>query len=309
MPSPPDERRLASRLRFRHLHLLLEIERGGSLRAAAQALHLTQPALSKALNEVESAFGHELFLRSARGLTPTARGSAALRGARQMLEDLGRLQRELTLAEEATIVRVGAPPFVAHGYLPQAIARLVRGPGRVHVELLEERVPVLLRALAAGEVDALVSSYPAQMPDDVGAALRFEKLFEVRFMVIAPARHALAKLPRVDWAVLAGHASVMPGSASMVRRLVDERFLRAGVPPSRPLVESTSPVSNVQMVAAGIGWSVVPEPIGRQAVAAGSVCAIKVRPALDEGPVALIFHEGHGDERVALLRAALRVLA
>ncbi|MCZ8256408.1 MAG: LysR family transcriptional regulator, partial [Polaromonas sp.] len=78
--------RLVARLRFRHLRLITELQRGGSLRAAAQALNLTQPALSKALAEIEGAFGFALFTRTARGLTPTPQGVVALRGAALLLE-------------------------------------------------------------------------------------------------------------------------------------------------------------------------------------------------------------------------------
>jgi len=77
-----DIRRLAARLRFRHIEQLSLLQHQGvSLRVAAQALHQTQPALSKSLREVEAAFGFALFVRSARGLASTSRGERALCGA------------------------------------------------------------------------------------------------------------------------------------------------------------------------------------------------------------------------------------
>jgi DNA-binding transcriptional LysR family regulator len=268
-------------------------------------VHLTQPALSKTLNEIEAAFGFELFTRTPRGLLPTERGRAALRGARQLLLDLGHLQQEVSRGAVATILRVGAPPFVAHGYLPAVIAQLTARVPPVHVQLMEERVPMLLRALGAGEVDALVSSYPAQMPDDLGVVLRIERLFDARFTVIAPVKHALVRAARVDWPMLARHPWVMPARTSMVRRVIEEGFLRAGVVAPTPVVESTSPVTNVQLVAAGVGWSVVPEPTARQAVAARLVAAVAVRPALASGPVALLYRENVSAERIAPLRELL----
>src|SRR6218665_2253918 len=74
-------RRLAARLRFRHLELLSLLHQGASLRVAAQALHQTPPALSKSLREVEVAAGFALCVRSARGLDPTPRGERAPCGA------------------------------------------------------------------------------------------------------------------------------------------------------------------------------------------------------------------------------------
>ena len=302
--SAPDAR-LATRLRFRHLQLLLALQRGGSLRAAAQTMNLTQPALSKALGEIESAFGVPLFERTARGLTPTARGRVALQGAALLLAELGHLQQEVTSAEPAVLLRVGAPPFVAQGYLPPVFARLTAAPVSMRVVLLEERVPLLLRALVAGEVDALVSSYPAQMPDDLDAELAYEKLFDAAFELIAPPGHPLARKQRVDWALLAREPWVMPARSSMVRRVLEECFLRAGMPAPQPVLESTSPVTNVELVAQGIGIGVVPAPAAHNAVQMKRVLRVRVTPGIPAGPVGLITRIGPVNARVEALRAAL----
>lgn len=303
--TPPDLSRLAARLRFRHLQLLLALQRGGSLRAAAQGMNLTQPALSKALGEIESAFGARLFERTARGLTPTERGQVALHGAALLLAQLSHVQEEVASAAPAVVLRVGAPPFVAHGYLPPVLARLAAGGKPLQVTLLEERVPLLLRALAAGEVDALVSSYPAQMPDDLGAELVFEKLFDSGFALIAPAAHPLARRRTVGWTQLASERWVMPGRSSMVRRVLEECFLRAGLAAPPPVVESTSPVTNVELVAHGIGIGVAPATSVGPALAAGRVARLRVAPDIPPGPVALILRAGPRNARVEALRVAL----
>jgi LysR family transcriptional regulator, regulator of abg operon len=306
--APPldDARRLASRLRFRHLQLLLALEQGGSLRAAAQALNFTQPALSKALAEVEAAFGLPLFTRTPRGLTPTAQGLVTLRGARLLLQELAHVQAEAGAAgAAAAIVRVGAPPFVAHGYLPEVLLRLASAVPRVHVQLLEERVPMLLEALADGRLDALVSSYPADTPASLGTTLRYEKLFDSEFVVIAPPAHPLARVRRVDWVMLAQHDWIMPARTSMVRRVIEDHFARAGAVPPLPLVESTSPVTNLQLVAAGIALAVVPVTTLSNAAMEGRVTRLRVSPAIAPGPVALISRAGPPNPRVDLLREAL----
>lgn len=305
-----DAERLVTRLRFRHLRLITELRRGGSLRAAAQALSLTQPALSKALGELEGAFGFPLFVRSTRGLTPTARGEVAVRGAAMLLEELAHLQAEAAAGDSVVaVVRVGAPPFVAQGYLPPVLARLARRDPPVRVQLLEERVPLLLESLAGGRLDALVTSYPVQMPELGGVQLQFEKLFDAEFMVIAPPGHPLARARQVDWPRLAGEPWVMPAPSSMLRRLIDESFMRAGLAPPVPVVESTSPVTNVQLVAAGLGISAAPAATVRHEQAIGRVKRVRVSPAIVPGPVALICRAGVPNPRVAMLREALGLAA
>ena len=149
-----ESERLAARLRFRHLQLITEIQRCGSLRAASQPLNLTQPALSKALREIEAAFGFTLFARTARGLTPTAQGAVVVRGAAMLLEELAHLHAEAAAGESAiSLVRIGAPPFVAQDYLPAVLTRLALRKPPVRTQLTEDRVPLLLESLTAGKLD------------------------------------------------------------------------------------------------------------------------------------------------------------
>lgn len=305
-PAPRDTAHLVARLRFRHLQLLAWLQHGGSLRAAAQALNLTQPALSKSLGEIESAFGFALFTRSARGLAPTPQGAVACRGAVRLLAELAHLHGEAAAGHQVqAVVRVGAPPFVAQGYLPEVLARLTQGPAPVRVRLMEERVPLLLQALAEGEVDALVTSYPTQMPLVPDLQLRIEKLFEAEFVVIAPPRHPLARARQVDWLRLADEPWVLPAPTTMLSRLLEESFLRAGAVPPASRVESSSPLTNVRLVAAGTGLSAVPAAMARSALALNEVQRVRVQPAIGPGPVALIGLAGAPSARVQLLRQAL----
>ncbi|MBO9352565.1 LysR family transcriptional regulator [Bordetella petrii] len=310
MPATLEPDHLVSRLRFRHLRLLTEVQARGSLRAAAQALNLTQPALSKALTEIESAFGFPLFARGARGLTPTAQGSVVLRGATLLLQELTHLRAEAEAAGRfGATVRIGAPPFVAQVYLPGIIARLVQGFEPVRVQLLEERVPALIHALQQGELDALITTFPQPMSESGAGALQYVKLFEVRFAVIAAAGHALARARRVDWARLSRERWVMPADGSMGRKLIEQCFTQAGVPAPLPVVESTSPTTSVQLVAAGLGVGIVPDValLRHGAAQAGTVEQIRVAPAPPSSAVALIFRAGPPNPRVAMLKEALAI--
>jgi LysR family transcriptional regulator of abg operon len=309
LPCPHPPRRSTTWWRacaFRHLRLITELQRDGSLRAVAQTLNLTQPAVSKALGEIESAFGFALFTRTARGVTPTAQGTIAIRGAALLLQELAHLRGEAEAGERAAaIIRIGAPPFVAQGYLPKVLARLTQRNPPVRVHLLEERVPMLMQALLNGEVDALVTSHPMQMPDAGPAALRFERLFEVEFSVIAPPEHPLTRARRVDWQQLAREPWVMPARTSMARRLIEESFMKAGAVAPQPVIESTSPGTNVQLVAAGAGLSIAPTPASRLAQSLGQVKSLRVSPAIPPAPVELVYRGAVPNLRIELLREAL----
>lgn len=297
---------LAARLRFRHLQLIIELKRCGSLRAAAQKLNLTQPALSKALVEVENAFGFPLFTRNARGLIPTAQGEAVVRGGTLLLQELEQVHSEAAAGSVVQAqVRIGAPPFVAQGFLPEVIVRLRHCEPAVQVQLIEERVPMLMDMLAQGTVDALVTSYPLVQPEHPGIGFKYEKLFDAELAVIAAPGHVLANGRLVGWRRLADEPWVMPAKASMVRRQIEEGFMREGVMPPTPVVESTSPVTNLRLVAAGAGLSAMPADLARHAQASGLVKLLRVSPKMVSGPVALIYRTGVANPRVQILRDAL----
>lgn len=303
--TPIATQRLVARLRFRHLHLLVELQRGGSLRAAAGVLNLTQPALSKALDEIEGAFGFRLFVRSARGLTSTQQGATAIRGAVLLLAELAHVQAEAAAEPAITLLRIGAPPFVAQTYLPAILAQLLASEGRVRVQLQEERVPLLMQSMLAGQLDALITSHPTEMPEIASHQLRYEKLFDADFEVIAPLDHPLCRVRKVDWQRVATEHWIMPAPSSMVRRMTEEMFRREGVAPPLPVIESTGPVTNVQLVAAGLGLSAVPGATLRAGYGAGRVQRVRVQPRIPPNPVALIYRAGPDNPRLQMLRVAL----
>ena len=299
-------RRLVARLRFRHLQLLVDLKRCGSLRAAAAVHNLTQPALSKALQEIEGAFGFSLFVRSARGLTPTLRGAVAIRGASLLLQELAHVGAEASVEPAHTVLRIGAPPFVSQGYLPATLKRLFAG-NQVRVQLVEERVPLLMQSLLEGRLDALVTSYPTEMPEVAGQQLHCERLFDADFVVIAPIGHPLARARKVDWHRLSTERWIMPAASSMVRRMMEEVFRREGMVAPIPVIESTNPVTNLQLVAAGLGLCAAPGAVLRAAQGAGAVKQVRVQPPVPSNPVALIYRAVPRNPRVALLRQALEL--
>ena len=298
---------MAGRLRFRHLQLVAALQASGSLRAAADQLHQTQPALSKALKEIEDIFGFPLFERSARGVRATEQGRVVIRGAAPLLAELAHLQDEAIEARgAAALLRVGATPFVALSLLPQVFNRLLQRVPPVHPRLTEESAPRLHRALLAGELDALVSTYSSEPIElEGGARLRYEKLYDVDIAVIAPKRHPLAGVRRATWGQLAVERWILPPRSASLRRMIEERFLREGIAPPAPVLESTNPFANVKFVAAGLGLGAAPVPAALEALRSGVVKRVRVSPPIPPVPVALVARS-EDNPRVQLLREALR---
>jgi LysR family transcriptional regulator of abg operon len=284
---------LVSRLRFRHLRLLVELERCGTLSKASSRLHLTQPALSKMLKEVEDAFGCELFQRGARGLTLTTRGKVVLQGASVLLAELGHVSQaaQASIAEPTALLHLGAPPAVAAGgVLPAVMARLRKSPLRIVVQLREEPVPRLFEALLQGELDALLTSYnQAAFAAKRPTRLVYERCAEHEYVVIAPAGHRLEKRRSVTWHDLADEAWILPEPSLLSRQAMESQFLRAGAAVPEPCVVSNSPATNVQLVAAGVGISAVPRVMAHAEEQIGRVVRLRVRITPSRVPTALVY--------------------
>lgn len=304
---PADFARLVTRLRFRDLRLLVALRDGGSLRAAASVLNLTQPALSKSLGEIERAFGTALFVRNPRGLVPTPAGDIGIRGATLLLRELVHVQQEVSAVPATTVLRVGAPPFLAQNYLPQVFKRLADSAVPTRIQLWEDRVPMLVDALIDGRLDGLVTTHPAETAYPAGSTLHYENLFEVEFVVVASSAHALAGVRRIDWHRLAGERWIMPASNSMVRRMMEEAFRRQGMYAPSPVIESTVPVTNLQLVAAGLGIAAVPRTSLDASALTKDVVVLRLAPPLPRIPVALMHRGGSENPRLDLLRTALEL--
>lgn len=289
MADPLDS--LVARLRFRHLRMLVELQRCGTIGKAAASLHLTQPALSKTLKEVEEAFGFAIYRRGPRGLQPTMQGQAVVQGASVLLAGLGHVhEAALASAQQATaVLHLGAPPTVAAGALPLVLAQLRAGGAALLVRLREDPVPVLFEALVAGELDALLTSInPAALAAKRGMRLVYERCVDHAYAVIAPAGHRLAARRTVAWQDLLQESWILPEPALLARQGLESHFLQAGIAVPEPAITSNSPATNVQLVAAGLGISAVPESMVAAEERMGRIARLRVSLGARRVPTALV---------------------
>ncbi|MGB3435091.1 LysR family transcriptional regulator [Achromobacter sp.] len=259
-----DAARLANRLKHRHLTLLIEIARHGSLTRVAAAAGISQPAVTKALTEIEDIFGAPLFTRTGRGLQATPLGNLALVRARHMLSDLDLWAREVEAlhAGRSAHLQVGVVPYVSSALLTAAISRLHQRHGvtlSLHRATTDHLVPMLRRH----ELDCIISRATSTVaPDD----LIHRVLYRQRPRLIAHGRLAQRLARREpDWAALAAMDWVLPAANTPTRQLIVEHFIRAELPPPSPVLEaySTDVIEGMLTMNEAL-ISVVPEDIARE---------------------------------------------
>jgi DNA-binding transcriptional LysR family regulator len=211
----------------RDLDYLLAVDEHGGIGKAAEALGMSQPALTKAIQRVEAQTGLALFQRTANGVAPTQAGSLFLARARRIA-----LEYEDAL-KEMHAIRSGEQGVLSLGYSPTVPAALVLGACR---QLLKERPAARLRLrrrlardladlLVAGELDLIVA--PEPKPD--AQELSFVELFRDSLSVLADDSHPLHRKRNLRLADLADQEWLLPGPTIPLRQQVDAAFARQGL--------------------------------------------------------------------------------
>ena len=234
---------LLRRLRIRHLQLLALLDDLGSVRSAADQLSLSQPAVSKMLAEVESAFGRRLFDRSRRGVSANAYGRAAIHRARVVLNELQGAAHELQgMRGGGGLLRLGT--LSVTDIVPAAVVRLLRRLPGSCVQIREGQVQELIAALLDGELDCVFGALvPAAIESQPIEQLTVNVIFEDRLCVLVNAAHALAGKRRLQWADLLDCRWVASPRSTVVRQAFIAAFTNLGLAAPTPVVELLSPVT------------------------------------------------------------------
>ncbi len=309
-PFSPDDvlRKLSSRLKMRHLMLLLQIEQQGSLTRVAEHMATSQPAVTNALAELESMFDVPLFERSVRGMTPTPLGAVVLARARALVHDLGHLVQEMeaVAAGHAAHLHIGVIPFVSGQLLSAAIARTVPQGRGITATIHEGQGPALLRQLRDHTLDVVVGWATPSV--DLGQ-IDFEVLYHQPPRLIASRRLA-ARLgrARLEWNMLADLDWILGTPDSPIREQVADIFLRAGLAPPTPSVQSdSSKLIGEMIVASDRAVSILPADIADELVRIAGAAIVPYSFDWTLPPISL-FSRADGLRRDvdALFAAALR---
>lgn len=252
---------LRSNVRFKHLQLIVAISERLHISRVAEHVHLSQPAVSKALAEIESMVGALLFERTATGLIETAQGKIFVRYAREALAQLGRLGEDLTAAQlgHAGTIRVGSM-IAASVLVPLTIKLLKARSPNTTVRLEEGLIEPLVQRLGLGELDLVVVRLDS-IPDAGGFVL--EPLYQDAVVVVCAADAPLAAQASLCWADLASQPWVLPPPDSASGRRYEEALRQHGLGMPRDLVETASFLSIVTLARERQGVGLLPEALAK----------------------------------------------
>jgi LysR family transcriptional regulator, pca operon transcriptional activator len=230
-------RHLDQRLKLSLLRAVDAIEIEGSLVKASVTLGISQPALTKNLQELEGILQVRLFDRHSRGIIATPQGEVFIRAARRILADLRRLEEDLDeyISPSSGTVAVGALPVAAAGVLPSVIARLRTSHPNIKIRLQQGRTTDLVPFLASGELDIIVGRlYEPALPD----GFKREALWSEPIAIFARSEHPIFS-DAVSVESLRRYDLILPTVGQRVGEEIEHLLERLGLEPTAPLRSSS----------------------------------------------------------------------
>ncbi len=208
------------------LRSLVAVADHRAISAAARALFITQPALSRRLQQLEDELGAPLLQRSRRGVALTEAGRIATMDARDIVDRYERMKERIKAEESlaAGVVRVGGGATAVSFIVPRAIAAFQRQYPGVRFQVVEQGSRGVEDDVAAERLDLGVVTLPVHSRE-----LDVRPLAEDRVVLVASTAHPLSKKRRLDAKDLDGQGLVGFEAGSAIRQLIDQALRDAGV--------------------------------------------------------------------------------
>jgi DNA-binding transcriptional LysR family regulator len=226
----------------------------GSFVRTAEALNLSQPALSRRIQKLEESLGAPLLERSTRHVKLTMVGRDFLPKVRRFVDEF-----ELSVlgisdlgARTSGLVSIAAVPSAVFYFLPQAIARFSRKYPRIRIRILDIGANEGLDAVVRSEVDFGINFIGASHPD-----LEFTSLVDDPFLLACRHDHPLASRKRVKWEELGSERVIIVGRNSGNRAIIDNALAQQGLQLTWAY-EVAHLSGSLGLIEAGLGVAVLP---------------------------------------------------
>lgn len=220
---------LRSRLKIRHIQIVLAIAEMGNLLRAAQILNITQPAMSKALAEVEDVVGERLFDRTPFGAKPTLSGEALIQYGRNVLADMDRMHDALSAIQrgDAGKLRVGVFSLISQwAPIVHALIRLQESSKGLSLTIESGNMEDLMPKLDGGNIDVIAGRYPYAIQQAHHAV---KGLSADRIVAAVRTGHPVLALEKVGIVDLIAYPWILPPERNIVRMQLEMELAALGL--------------------------------------------------------------------------------
>lgn len=292
-------------VKFRHLRTLMEVARQLSVGKAAEVLHVSQPAVTKTLRELEGMVGATLVERDGRGIRLTRFGEVFLQHAGASLAAVQRgidsVARER--ANSGPPIRIGALPTVSARVMPATIERFLALKTGHPVKIFTGENMVLLEQLRLGQLDLVVGRLAAP---ELMAGLSFKHLYTEQVVFAVRHSHPLLVGRHFDFARIRDYTVLMPTRGSVIRPHVESFLVGHGIADFPSEIETVSDSFGRAMVRQSDAIWIISEGVVAPDIAAGTLAMLPVDTSETRGAVGLTMRADVDDPpSVSLLATCL----
>jgi len=294
-----------SRVRLRHLHCFVAVAQARGLGRAAEQLGLTQPAISKTLNELEELAGTRLLIRQRSGTQLTTAGVQFFGLAMRVLDSVDAAADSLAGVTAATVerIRLGALPSIVPALLLDTVTQFRRAHPEVALVVQTGMNRELIEALKADQIDIAI----ARMDDPTAmAGLWFESLGPEPLVLAVRAGHPLSAAERPTMLDVLAWPLVIPAQGSIPRHSIESLLSRHGLSLPPGCLETADAYLGRLITAQGDHVWAAPLSAARRAVAEGELMLLPIDTQGTEEPIGLL---RRGDRTLGPMAEALAAMA
>jgi LysR family transcriptional regulator for metE and metH len=257
-----------------HLAIVREVDKRGSLTAAARVLHVTQSALSHSMRKLEEQLGTAIWLREGRRLRLTQAGQYLLAVANRVLSQIDVAEQRLRqfAQGERGALRIGMECHPCYQWLLKIVAPYLAAWPDVDVDVKQKFQFGGIGALYGYEIDLLVTPDPLFKP-----GLEFEAVFDYEQVLVVSRQHALAKARYVRPAQLEREVLITYPVSTDRLDIYNQFLLPAGVTPKRHKTIETTDIM-LQMVASGRGVAALPRWLVQEYAGRMDIVPVRLGP-------------------------------
>ncbi len=275
-----------SRIKFRHLQTFVEVARQKSVIKAAELLHVSQPAVTKTIRELEQALGVGVFERDGRGIRITRYGEVFLRHAGAALTALRQGVDSVSQEQfgEAPPVRIGALPTVSTRIMPRAIDLFLKENTWSRVKIITGDNAVLLEQLRIGDLDLVVGRLAGA---ERMTGFSFEHLYSEQVVFAVRAGHPLLGAGKSLFPEFGRYTLLMPTRGSIIRPVVENFLIANGVASLPSQIETVSDAFGRAFVRDSDAIWIISNGVVARDIADGVLAALPIDTSETKGPVGL----------------------
>ncbi len=275
-----------ARVKFRHLQTFVEVARQKSVMKAAELLHVSQPAVTKTIRELEEVLGVAVFEREGRGIKITRYGEVFLRHAGAALtalrQGLDSVSQERS--GDGVPVRIGALPTVSTRIMPRAMSLFLKEDTGARIKIVTGENAVLLEQLRVGDLDLVVGRLAA--PEKM-TGFSFEHLYSEQVVFAVRDGHPLLAGRQSAFAHLGDYPVLMPTRASIIRPFVDHFLIANGIPGLPNQIETVSDAFGRAFVRTSDAIWIISAGVVASDIEDGTLAVLPIDTSETKGPVGL----------------------